>query len=127
MLMPTMPMPARLAVVTLASTVTVAAMGWSAPAIAKPMSRAEIGKAMIGRTITVRRFGLPIRMVYNPNGRVTAKAPIGSTSGTWRWKGSNQVCTTFASGPAKGTDCVSFTDLGDGRYRSSAGVTFRVR
>ena len=111
---------------------TMAALGVAAtlpaaPAAAKAMNRAEIGKAMIGRTITVRRFGLPIRMVYRSNGTVTAKAPLGTLKGTWRYRGANRVCTTFPSGPAKGTDCVSFTDLGNGRYRSSAGVTFRVR
>ena len=91
------------------------------------MSRAQIAKAMIGRTITLRRFGLPVRMLYRGDGTVTARAALGTVNGTWRYGDGDKVCTTFPSGPAKGTDCVTFSDLGDGRFRSSAGVTFKVR
>ena len=95
------------------------------PASAKTLSAAEVRSEMLGKTIKTRRFGLGITMRYAPNGTVSAKSIAGSLDGTWRARG-NQICTTFPSGPAKGTQCVSFEKLGPGRFRSSAGVRFRV-
>ncbi len=93
---------------------------------AKPLNRAEIARAMLGKTISTRRFGLSVIMRYRRNGTVSAKALLGTVNGTWRYRGSNQVCTTFPSGPAKGTSCVSFTKTGPNQFRSSEGVNFRV-
>ena len=97
------------------------------PAVANTLSRSEIGAAMINKTITTRRFGMRVTMRYRANGTVSARSLLGSINGTWRFSGSNRVCTTFPSGPAKGTDCVSFRKIGANRYRSSAGVSFTVR
>ena len=94
---------------------------------AKALSRSEIAKEMLGKVITTRRFGLSIRMLYRPNGTVSARSIAGSLNGTWRYSGANKVCTTFPSGPAKGTSCVSFTKIGNKQFRSSEGVSFRVR
>lgn len=98
-----------------------------APSVAeaRALSAAEVKAQMLGKTIKTRRFGLPITMIYRPNGTVSARAPIGSVDGTWQAKG-NQVCTTFPRGPAKGTECVSFEQIGPNSYRNSKGVKFTV-
>ena len=93
---------------------------------AKTLNQSEIRAAMLGKPIFTRRFGMSIRMVYRANGTVTAKALLGTINGTWRPRGRNQICTTFPSGPAKGTSCVSYTKTGPNRYRTSEGVNFRV-
>ncbi|MEL6505094.1 MAG: hypothetical protein AAFO61_09760 [Pseudomonadota bacterium] len=104
----------------------VAGMFLPAPvASAKALSASEVRKAMLGKTIKTRRFGLSIRMRYRPNGTVRVTSALGNLNGTWRARG-NQFCTTFNSGPAKGTDCVSFTKIGPNRYRTSAGQRFSV-
>ena len=92
---------------------------------AKSLNAAEIRKEMLGKNVVTRRFGMSIRMRYSSNGTVSAKSFLGSIKGTWRARG-NQICTTFPSGPAKGTDCVSFKKLGPKRFQSSKGVRFRV-
>lgn len=94
---------------------------------AKPLSRAEIAQAMMNKTISTRRFGFSIKMRYRSGGTVSARSIAGTINGTWRYSGSNKVCTTFPSGPAKGTSCVTFTKTGNNRYRSSEGVSFSVR
>lgn len=95
------------------------------PALAKSLTGAEVRAAMVGKTITTRYFGMRITMRYQRNGTVSAKSLLGTVNGTWRARG-NRICTTFPSGPAKGTDCVSYTKTGSNRYRTSAGVSFRV-
>lgn len=94
-------------------------------ASAKALTASEVRSAMLGKTIKTRRFGLSIKMQYRTNGTVQVSSVLGSLNGTWRAKG-NQFCTTFPSGPAKGTDCVSFTKIGTNRYRTSAGQRFTV-
>ena len=92
---------------------------------AKQLTQSEIRAAMVGKPIFTRRFGMSVKMLYRSNGTVTAKALLGTVDGTWRAKG-NRVCTTFPSGPAKGTSCVSYTKIGPNQYRTSEGVMFRV-
>jgi hypothetical protein len=94
-------------------------------ALAATLSAAEVRAEMLDKTIVTRKFGMKIRMRYSPGGVVTTKALLGSLEGTWRPRG-NQICTTFPSGPAKGTSCVSFTRIGPNRFKSSEGVYFRV-
>ncbi len=94
---------------------------------AKPLNRAEIAQAMLNKTISTRRFGFSIKMLYRSSGTVSARSIAGTSNGTWHYSGSNKVCTTFPSGPAKGTSCVTFTKIGANRYRSSEGVSFTVR
>ena len=94
-------------------------------AYAATLTASEIRAEMLGKNIKTRRFGLSITMRYRSNGIVMAKTFLGKLKGTWRPRG-NRICTTFPSGPAKGTSCVSFTRLGNGRYRSSEGVAFTI-
>lgn len=94
---------------------------------AKPLNRAEIKKEMLGKVINTRRFGLSIKLLYRTNGTVSARSIAGNLKGTWRYSGSTKVCTSFPSGPAKGTSCVSFTKIGEKKFRSSEGVNFTVR
>ena len=97
----------------------------STTSMAKALSQSEIRAVMLNKPLLTRRFGLSVRMIYRGNGSVDAKTILGTSKGTWRYKG-NKVCTTFPSGPAKGTSCASFTKTGKNRYRSSKGVNFRV-
>jgi len=95
------------------------------PAFANTLTAQEIQAEMLNKTIVTRKFGMRVTMRYKPGGVVSASALLGSVDGTWRARG-NQICSTFPSGPAKGTSCVSFQRLGDKRYISSEGVRFRV-
>ncbi|MEO1397594.1 MAG: hypothetical protein AAFU56_01845, partial [Pseudomonadota bacterium] len=95
-------------------------------ALAKTLSQSEIKTEMLNKTILTRRFGLRVTMRYKTNGTVSASTVIGSLVGTWRYSG-NRVCTTFPSGPAKGTSCVTFRKTGPKRFVSSEGVRFTVR
>ncbi|MEP1207510.1 MAG: hypothetical protein ABJM29_03175 [Rhizobiaceae bacterium] len=92
---------------------------------AETLSAQEVRKEMLNKTIVTRRFGMRVTMQYRPGGIVSAKALLGSMNGTWKARG-NKICSTFPSGPAKGTSCVSFRRLGDNQYISSEGVRFRV-
>lgn len=95
------------------------------PAEASSLTADEIQAEMLNRTIVTRRFGMRITMRYQSGGVVSAKALLGSVDGTWTARG-NEICSTFPSGPAKGTSCVSFRRQGPGQYISSEGVRFRV-
>jgi len=95
------------------------------PTYASTLTAQEIQAEMLNKTIVTRKFGMRVTMRYMPSGVVSARAMLGSVDGTWRARG-NQICSTFPSGPAKGTSCVSFQRLGDKRYISSEGVRFRV-
>lgn len=97
----------------------------STPALAGSLTAAEVRNEMLNRTIVTRRFGMKVTMRYQPGGKVSAEALLGSVNGTWRPQG-NKICSTFPSGPAKGTRCVSFTRVGPKQYVSSEGVRFRV-
>ena len=92
---------------------------------AATLSAAEIRAEMLNKTIVTRRFGMKVTMRYSADGSVSAKTLFGSMNGTWRPSG-NKICSTFPSGPAKGTSCVSFTRLDSKRYKSSEGVRFQV-
>ncbi|GAA0785966.1 hypothetical protein E1180_17510 [Roseibium denhamense] len=109
----------------IAGSLLLAVLFAAAPADANTLTAREIQAEMLNKTIVTRKFGMRITMRYMPGGVVSARALLGSVDGTWRARG-NQICSTFPSGPAKGTSCVSFKRLGDGRYESSEGVRFRV-
>ena len=95
------------------------------PADAKTLIAQEVKREMLNKTIITRRFGMKITMRYNSGGTVSAKALLGTMNGTWRAQG-NKICSTFPSGPAKGTSCVSFKRIGKKKYQSSEGVRFSV-
>lgn len=92
---------------------------------ATPLTAAEVRTEMLNRTIVTRRFGMKVTMRYQSGGTVSAEALLGSVNGTWRPQG-NKICSTFPSGPAKGTRCVNFTRVGPKQFVSSEGVRFRV-
>ena len=46
---------------------------------AKTMTKAQVADAMIGKTLRLRRFGFPIRMLYRRNGTVRVSAPLGGS------------------------------------------------
>lgn len=96
-----------------------------APVLAKSLTAAEVRAVMLNKTIITRRFGMKVTMRYLSGGLVSAKALLGSVNGTWRARG-NKICSTFPSGPAKGTSCVSFTRTGPKKFKSFEGVQFRV-
>ena len=96
-----------------------------APALAKTLTASEVSNEMLNKTIVTRQFGMTVTMRYRPGGVVSARAMLGSVKGTWRPQG-NKICSTFPSGPAKGTSCVSFTRVGPKQYVSSEGVRFRI-
>ena len=108
----------------IAASIVLVGVG-ATPSAAKALSQSEIRAVMLNKPLLTRRFGLSVSMVYRGNGTVAAKTVLGTSKGTWRYKG-NKVCTTFPSGPAKGTSCASFTKTGKNRYRSSKGVNFRI-
>lgn len=97
----------------------------SQPTQAETLTAEQIQLEMLNKTIVTRRFGMRITMRYREGGVVSASSLFGSLDGTWEARG-NRICSTFPSGPAKGTSCVSFRRLGDNRYISSEGVRFRV-
>lgn len=99
--------------------------GLTIPAVAKTLSAQEVKREMLNKTIITRRFGMRVTMRYNSGGTISAKALLGSVNGTWRAQG-NKICSTFPSGPAKGTSCVSFKRIGPKKYQSSEGVRFSV-
>ncbi len=94
-------------------------------AFADPLSSQEVRREMLNKIIITRRFGMKVTMQYKPGGKVTARTFLSSLNGTWKAQG-NKICSTFPSGPAKGTSCVSFSRLGNKRYTSSDGVSFQV-
>ena len=96
-----------------------------APVLAKTLTASEVSDEMLNKTIVTRQFGMTVTMRYRPGGVVFAKAMLGSVKGTWRPQG-NKNCSTYPSGPAKGTSCVSFTRVGAKQYVSSEGVRFRI-
>ncbi|MEM6461167.1 MAG: hypothetical protein AAF724_04555 [Pseudomonadota bacterium] len=95
------------------------------PALAATLTAEQIQAEMLKKTIVTWRFGMRVTMRYMEGGVVSASALLGSVDGSWEARG-NEICSTFPSGPAKGTSCVSFRRLGENRYISSEGVRFRV-
>ena len=94
-------------------------------AFADSLSSQEVRREMLNKIIVTRRFGMKVTMQYKSGGTVTARTVLSSLNGTWKAQG-NKICSTFPSGPARGTSCVSFRRLGKQRYISSDGVRFQV-
>ncbi|MDQ7071181.1 MAG: hypothetical protein Q9M48_10675 [Rhodobacterales bacterium] len=93
---------------------------------AETMTKSEITSALIGKTLSTSRKGMPVRLTYNTDGSVAMKAMIISAKGTWRYNGDG-LCMNMTSGPRKGETCVTFTDLGNGRYLNSQGMTLTLK
>ena len=94
----------------------------AAPAMAEPMTAADIEAKIIGQTFNARRGVMRARMTYALDGSVTLKTPVFTGGGTWRLAG-NQLCVNITKGPGKGETCAAVTELGNGKYRASDGAT----
>ncbi len=95
-------------------------------ATAEELTQDQVVDTMVGKPITTRSFGVKVNLRFEKNGDLTAKSFIGDYKGKWvRGKG-NQICSTFDSGPAKGTQCNTYTKMGPNKYRTSSGTSFVV-
>ena len=108
---------------TLAATLSFGTSGAQASDI---MTKDEIASTLIGNTLSTSRKGMPVRLTYNTDGSVAMKAMIMTAKGTWRYS-NDGLCMNMTSGPRKGETCVTFTDLGDGRYLNSQGMTLTIK
>ncbi len=110
----------------LACAVALAPMLSVSTADARQLTQDEVVQKMVNKPITTRSFGVRVNLRFKSNGVLTAKSLLGNYTGAWRRGPGNKICSTFPSGPAKGTQCNTYTDLGNNRYRTSSGTTFRV-
>lgn len=92
------------------------------PAMAEPMTAADIEAKIIGQTVNARRGVMRATMTYGSDGSVTLKTPLFTGGGTWRLA-ANQLCLNITKGPGKGETCASITELENGKYRASDGAT----
>lgn len=63
----------------------------AAPAMAEPMTAADIQAKIIGQTFDARRGVMRAKMTCGSDGSVTLKTPLFTDGGTWRLAG-NQLC-----------------------------------
>ena len=113
-------------ITTLAAGVAALTVAATPAAEAKQLSQEEVVKAMVGKPITTRSFGVKVNLRFEPSGVVTAKSIIGNYKGRWKRGSGDSICTTFPKGPAAGTQCNTYRSLGGNKYRTSSGTTFRV-
>ena len=111
----------------IAASAAIAVLATAPAAQAKRLSQDEVVRTMVDRPITTKRMGMTVNLRFASNGVVTAKALIGTYKGKWRRGGGDAICTTFPTGPAKGTQCVTYSQIGKNRYRTSGGTVFTVR
>ncbi len=95
-------------------------------ASAQELTQDEVVATMVGKPITTRSFGVQVKLRFDANGVLTAKSFIGDYVGKWRRGEGNQICSTFDSGPAKGTQCNTYIKVGENRYRTSSGTNFTL-
>ena len=93
---------------------------------AKRLSQQEVVAMMVGKPIVTRQFGVKVNLRFTPSGTVRAKTILGSYTGNWRRGSGRSICTSFPTGPAKGTQCVTYEALGGNKYRTSKGTVFSV-
>lgn len=105
---------------TVLPTVTVSA------ATANELTQDEVVVTMVDKPITTRSFGMKVNLRFNADGSLIAKSLIGDYKGKWRRGEGNTICSTFDSGPAKGTQCNTYTKTGNNEYRTSSGTNFTV-
>ena len=101
----------------------------SLPAIsasAATLTKEQISKEIIGKTLNAKRMGLPVRILYKTDRTVTMKFAIMSGSGTWSYN-IDGICMIIEKGPRRGKNCVSFEHLGGNKYRNSEGINFTVQ
>ncbi len=96
------------------------------PAMAENMSKEQISRQIIGKTLIASRKGMKVRLRYNTDGTVRLKAFVISGSGTWEYS-DNGLCMDMTSGPKKGRTCVRFEHLGGNKYRNSEGTVLTAQ
>lgn len=95
-------------------------------ALAQKLTQDEVVATMVDKPITTRSFGVKVNLRFKPNGKLTAKSFIGDYEGIWKRGSGDQICSTFDSGPAKGTQCNTYIKTGPNTYRTSSGTNFTV-
>lgn len=95
------------------------------PAVAGVMTGEQIAQQIIDKELETRQNGMKVRLRYRTDGSVTMRTAIFSGEGTWALSG-NELCMTLTRGPRQGETCLSFEDLGNGRYRNSEGSTIQT-
>ena len=99
----------------------------AAPAAhAKRLTQQEVVATMVGKPIVTRQFGVKVNLRFAASGAVKARTILGNFDGKWKRGAGDEICTTFPTGPAKGTQCVTYEALGDNRFRTSKGTVFSV-
>lgn len=98
----------------------------TASATAQALTQDEVIETMMDKKITTKSFGVTVTLRFAGNGDLIAKSLIGDYTGKWKRGPENQICSTFDSGPAKGTQCNTYTKIGENRYRTSSGTAFTV-
>lgn len=93
---------------------------------AKELTQDQVVKKMVGKPITARSFGVKINLRFEASGKLVAKSFIGNYTGKWVRGNGNQICSTFNSGPAKGTQCNTYRQTGSNKFRTSSGTRFIV-
>jgi hypothetical protein len=96
------------------------------PASAENMSKEQITRQIIGKTLITSRKGMKVRLRYNTDGTVRLKAFVISGGGTWEYS-DDGLCMNMTSGPKKGRTCVSFEHLGGNKYRNSEGAVLTAQ
>ena len=94
--------------------------------LAQQLTQDEVVAIMVDKPITTRSFGVKVNLRFKSNGVLTAKSFIGNYTGVWKRGSGDQICSTFNSGPAKGTQCNTYIKTGTNTYRTSSGTNFKV-
>ncbi len=113
--------------------VLAAIASFSLPIIAEPittLTKDRISQEIIGKNLTAKRMGIPVNFQYKPDGTVTIKFPLMSSSGTWSYDDNvngNGICMMLTSGPRQGKTCITFQHLGGNKYRNSEGIELTIQ
>ena len=110
----------------LAAVMVTASMNPMAFAAGQQLTQDEVVQELADKPITTRSFGVKVNLLFRSDGALIAKSLFGDYSGVWQRGEGNEICSTFDSGPAKGTQCNTYTRLDENTYRTSSGTTFTV-
>ena len=107
----------------LATTVSLMAVP---TAHAEELTQDQVVEKMVGKPITTRSFGVKVNLRFEANGELSAKSFIGDYKGKWVRGTGNEICSTFDTGRAKGTQYNTYTSMGNNIYKTSSGTRFVV-
>ena len=100
----------------------------SLPALAAPLSEAEINKQIINKTIEFSSGNAAGKVKFSKNGKSRLWATnysVKKDKGTWRLKG-NRMCTTWEVTRKGKESCHTISKISDGKYKNSDGVQMTV-